>query len=244
MRRTFTLIEMLVVITVIVILVAILLPALSQARAVARKAKCTGHLDQFGLATELYRQDSDGAMPFWLSRMYPEYLKDKRLFICPEDESEGHDGGRTGGAGDYIVEPIDPAEVEDEFQETDDTASNNNPPGATVANGRMRNTEITHCSYMYEFSGADCSWGGSCGSEDSPMSWNAVKELQLRHGRGRHEDESKYCEGGVPWEEALFPTVRCFFHYDTSWGKDQLVLNTAYTGRVFESRAKWEEGTY
>ncbi len=63
MHRGFTLIELLVVISIVALLIAILLPALKNARSVARSAQCMSNQRSVAAMMFIYAQDYDDHMP-------------------------------------------------------------------------------------------------------------------------------------------------------------------------------------
>lgn len=63
MRRSFTLVELLVAISIIALLAAIALPVTVRVRGYARKTQCLSNLGQIGKAVNLYANDLENWLP-------------------------------------------------------------------------------------------------------------------------------------------------------------------------------------
>ncbi|MEM7578050.1 MAG: prepilin-type N-terminal cleavage/methylation domain-containing protein [Planctomycetota bacterium] len=62
-RPAFTLVELLVVISIIALLIGILLPVLASTRAAAQRVTCSSNLRQFGIVMQIYTDDFDDYFP-------------------------------------------------------------------------------------------------------------------------------------------------------------------------------------
>lgn len=99
--RGFTLIEVLVVLSVISILAAILLPVFAQTREQARQVTCMGNTRQLLSAALLYTQDYDEKLPVlgtgidgrgrWMWQI-KDYVKNARVYTCPHVPANQYDG--------------------------------------------------------------------------------------------------------------------------------------------------------
>ena len=107
-RRAFTIVELLVVISLIVLLIALLLPALGQAREIARRGVCLSLTRQLGIAWEAYTADADGyIMDYTLNsvdrELWTQVLRtyvdgDHSALVCPATIDPPGDVG-LGGSG-------------------------------------------------------------------------------------------------------------------------------------------------
>ena len=62
-KKAFTLIELLVVVAIIAVLISLLLPALGQAREMAKKAACGSNMNQIARSIYFYAQDNHSWLP-------------------------------------------------------------------------------------------------------------------------------------------------------------------------------------
>jgi prepilin-type N-terminal cleavage/methylation domain-containing protein len=112
MRRGFSLVELLVSMTIISIVVAVLFPVYAKTRERAWRVACTGHIHQIGLAASQYSMDCDGtaipAGPYvvwgaphpaygegWIQRLFP-YIDDDLTLLCPANSTAAYGYSMNG----------------------------------------------------------------------------------------------------------------------------------------------------
>src|SRR5437879_3227930 len=97
-QRSFTMIELLVVVAIIAVLAAILLPALQNAKEQSKRVVCMEHLKQVGVATLIMADDNNG----WINGSNdPDILPTgSQTWIFAVTNYLGHSDKLTrGGAG-------------------------------------------------------------------------------------------------------------------------------------------------
>lgn len=110
-RRGFTLVELLIVITIFAITFALLTPFVNRMRERADVIKCSANVRLLSLALHMYAADHDDAFPPDLGSLYPGYVKEEKVFDCPASKFIG-----TAARSDYeyisgLLESSKPAEV-------------------------------------------------------------------------------------------------------------------------------------
>ena len=100
--RSFTLVELLVVLAIISVLASLLLPVISKAKAAGRATACLSNLRQIGIALQLYVQDNNNRLPVMRDKSFDtnalptnalpgpdvalsNYLGAVKVLRCPSD---------------------------------------------------------------------------------------------------------------------------------------------------------------
>jgi len=183
--RAFTLVELLVVISIISLLMAILMPTLSKVRRQSRAVKCLVNLHQWGIIWQIYTQDNDSRFPSgsleegwtrgtWIIPLRSLYNTKEEIMRCPmATKREGHPGNLEYAKDKYKTYLM-PSGYDVKEGEDCSYGANcwlyNFPSEVEIVQGRptkwnWRTNNIRNASRVPVF--GDCSWrgGGPMGDE-------------------------------------------------------------------------------
>jgi prepilin-type N-terminal cleavage/methylation domain-containing protein/prepilin-type processing-associated H-X9-DG protein len=112
----FTLVELLVAISIISVLAALLLPALSRGKESGRTTFCQGNLHQIGLALQLYVGDNNNIMPYMedytngpasnqptINLVLAPQLGSTNVLFCPSDNQQLFQQSGSSYSWNYLV---------------------------------------------------------------------------------------------------------------------------------------------
>jgi prepilin-type N-terminal cleavage/methylation domain-containing protein len=95
--KAFTLIELLLVISIISVLMGMLMPALQRVRKQAKEAMCRSHLREWGLVWAMYVDENEGEFPNfqgfdWTERVKEYYADVDDMLFCRTTKGRLEDG--------------------------------------------------------------------------------------------------------------------------------------------------------
>ena len=82
-KKAFTLVELLIVIVIFTITFASLTPLVNRMKERANIIKCSNNARLISLALHMYAADHNETFPGNLSELYPNYIKNEKIFDCP-----------------------------------------------------------------------------------------------------------------------------------------------------------------
>lgn len=106
-RPAFTLIDLLVSITVIAVLISIMLPSISGVRELTRRVICASNTRQIGLGLAMYADDYAGSLPYseYSTKFRGQSQPHNMIIVRGTDQSSGWDGLGLLFSNDYLNAP-------------------------------------------------------------------------------------------------------------------------------------------
>ncbi len=248
-RRAFTLLELLVVISVIAVLAGLLIPTIGLVRRLVNDVKCGNNLQQIAAAIESYKSENtdqwpnhmigDNTLSAAASLLDTSNLVNNggpltglaKVFLCPRDQLNGTD--HTMGRGQLDAQPGELAGLWD--------------------TGTINNV-VMGSSYCYEASGypmgqantPPLSWfytsADIAALPSTPTCWMG-KHNELLFGMA--SDDGTVYRGPLP--PSQFPAIRCFWHFKwlrANEANTKKVVNVSWDLNVFNSIPEFENAIY
>jgi hypothetical protein len=89
-------------------------PPISRVRVNRNIMQCQSNMRQISLACEMYAEDNENAFPTNLQQLYPEYVDNAGVFVCPSDSATYKDfekGIVTAKSSSYVLISGLPADI-------------------------------------------------------------------------------------------------------------------------------------
>jgi len=84
-KKAITLLELLIVVAIVGVIILSLSPLIKSTREQGRRHMCRDNLRTIIIALHNYALDHKKKFPEDLSDLYPKYVKELRVFLCPSD---------------------------------------------------------------------------------------------------------------------------------------------------------------
>ncbi len=212
-RLGFTLMELMIVVSIILLLVAMTIPVIGMIRKQAKEAVCRNNLTQIGIAITAYQQSNNNRFPTNLGTLFepsqPLADENHRVLRCPFDTKKG----------------LDPN------------------TGRPATWGPLTELYLADCSYLFEaadttLGATSQTWAfddGAIWGDDGRKTWADAKVYQLKHGNtgGKPFRMSDFPILRCFWH-SNWPS-------DFAAAKEKKVLNLAWDMSLFWSIPKWED---
>lgn len=250
-RRAFTMMEILVVITIIAVLASIAIPTIGLVKRALKDMQCGHNLQQIGVALEAFKQTHDGQFPFCLSERFYPFTGTQQQKVS---SLVSGDGLLVGQTSIFIC----PREALGANGETDILMGRSSTSGW----GNLDALHEPKCSYLYEVGGQPLNDLGLNAYflkgypastqktqllQSDALTWVQAKGIQLRTGNFPTDSTITTNENAnTPFPADKFPIVRCFHHHPWASTSNQMtktikkVKAVSWNLNVFECSPQWE----
>ncbi len=81
------------------------LPSIIRIKEEHSRRTCTSNLKEIGLSLHMYSMDNNGQLPPNLGALYPRYIEDLRIFVCPMSSETVSEATEIDDKGSYVYIP-------------------------------------------------------------------------------------------------------------------------------------------